>query len=233
MITPTVAFDHIEQAAAELQGGEQALQARLVSPEPPESLAMIGDDRYLSVMSRRIFRAGLTHRQVDARWPAFEAAFRQFALNEVAGMTDSDIAGLMQDTALIRHRGKLMAVRDNAIAMQALVQAHGSFGLWLAQWPEDGIVDLWHALRTQFRQLGGRSAPAFLRMVGKDTFMLTDWVVAALTRWTEWQGKTTTRTAHRTIQVLFNEWQTQSERPLCQVSQILAFSIRNKSPTDD
>lgn len=220
-------FKAIADAAAALVGGGDALQARLVRPEAPGSLAMVGDDRYLSVMSRRIFRAGLTHSQVDARWPAFEAAFNQFDLELVSSLDDPDIARLARDTTLIRHRGKLTAVRDNAIAMQGLVHEHGSFGSWLAQWPEEAIVDLWWALRSRFSQLGGHSAPSFLRMAGKDTFLLTDWVAAALAHWGAFEGKVASRGSHRAIQAVFNTWQTQSGLPLCQISQILALSLRS------
>ena len=218
-------FDSILQAAIELKGGEDVVQSRLSTPEPPESLAMVGDDRYLSVMSRRIFRAGLTHRQVDARWPAFEVAFDDFNLETVTQLDDDDIRKLAQDDSLIRHRGKLAAVRDNAIAMQAIVDEQGRFGAWLAAWPTAEIVDLWHELRTRFRQLGGRSAPSFLRMAGKDTFVITNWVVAALTQWAGWQGRTTSRAAHHEIQTLFNHWHDQSGYPLCQISQVLAMSV--------
>ncbi len=219
-------FDAVEQAAVALVGSHEALQARLTSPEPPESLAMVGDDRYLSVMSRRIFRAGLTHRQVDARWPAFEIAFDDFDLPAVAELDDGDIARLARDDRLIRHRGKLTAVRDNALAMQAVVAEHGSFGLWFAEWPEDEIVELWWTLRSRFSQLGGQSAPAFLRMVGKDTFLLTNWVAAALAHWGAFEGKTTSQRSHRAIQAVFNSWQAQSGYALCQISQILALSVR-------
>lgn len=222
---PRTDFETILQAAVELKGGEDIVQARLTNPEPPESLAMVGDDRYLSVMSRRIFRAGLTHRQVDARWPVFEVAFADFEPDAVAQLDDDDIRKLTHNEALIRHRGKLTAVRDNAIAMQTIAAEHGRFGTWLALWPEDEIVDLWHELRTRFRQLGGRSAPSFLRMAGKDTFIITDWVVAALVHWAGWQGRTTSRAAHHQIQTLFNQWQDESGYPLCQISQVLAMSV--------
>src|SRR5699024_3749209 len=159
---PITEFGIIEQAAIERVGDLQTLQARLVVPEPPESLAMVGDDRYLSVMSRRIFRAGLTHRQVDARWPAFELAFNDFELSFVTALNDQDISALAKNDALIRHRGKLAAVRDNALAMQNIAQQYGSFGVWLAGWMEDETVALWQALRQHFRQLGGLSAPSFL-----------------------------------------------------------------------
>ncbi|WP_353112121.1 DNA-3-methyladenine glycosylase I [Salinisphaera dokdonensis] len=218
-------FSVIEKRARELVGGKEALQSQLISPEPPESLAMIGDDRYLSVMNRRVFRAGLTHRLVDQRWPAFEVAFADFDLDTVAAFDDTDLQRLARDESLIRHRKKIFAVRDNAIAMQKIVEEFGSFGFWLAEWPEDEIVDLWQELRRRFTQLGGNSAPAFLRMCGKDTFLLTDWVVRALAHWGVYEGRTTSKAALAEIQTAFNDWEEATERPFCQLSQILAFSI--------
>ncbi|GAB3686387.1 DNA-3-methyladenine glycosylase I [Salinisphaera aquimarina] len=220
-----VEFKIVEQAAIQRLGDASILEGRLIAPEPPESLAMIGDDRYLSVMCRRIFRAGLTHRLVDQRWPAFEIAFDDFSLERVAALEDTDLQRLSRDESLIRHRKKIFAVRDNAIAMQAIVDEFGSFGVWLAGWPEDEIVDLWLALRVRFTQLGGNSAPAFLRMCGKDTFLLTNWVVRALEKWGAYAGKTSSKGALQAVQDVFNRWESQSERDYCQISQILAFSI--------
>lgn len=218
-------FDEIESAAAKRLGGPAELEGALTRPEPPESLAMIGDDRYLSVMCRRIFRAGLTHRLVDARWPAFEAAFDDFDLAAVADLDDDELKRLAADERLIRHRRKIFAVRDNARAMQTIVDEYGSFGFWLAEWPEEEIVDLWAELRKRFTQLGGNSGPAFLRMAGKDTFLLTDWVIRALGEWGVYSGKPNTRRGHIDIQALFNAWHGESARSYCQISQILAFSI--------
>ncbi len=89
----------------------------------------------------------------------------------------------MGDARLIRHWGKLKAVRDNAAAMLDVAAEHKSFGAWLAGWPGEDIVGLWEALAKEFRQMGGNSGPSFLRMVGKDTFVLTHSVIAALKRW--------------------------------------------------
>lgn len=218
-------FDEIEEAAIERLGDRATLESRLVRPEPPESLAMIGDDRYLSVMCRRIFRAGLTHRLVDARWPAFEIAFDDFDLAQVAALSDDDLKRLAQDESLIRHRRKIAAVRDNAIAMQAIVDEFGSMGFWLAEWPEEEIVDLWAELRKRFTQLGGNSGPRFLRMAGKDTWLATDWVIKALAYWGLYEGKATSQRDRQTIQTVFNRYADQTDRPLCQISQILSFSI--------
>lgn len=210
-------------------GGDQALLARLPKAEPPEGLAMVADDRYLSVMSRRIFRAGLQHKMVDARWPAFEIAFAEFDLASVAALEDNDISRLARDESLIRHTRKMAAVRDNAIAMRQISKEYGSFGAWLAAWPEEEIVDLWFELRTRFVQLGGNSAPAFLRMAGKDTFLVTPWVAAALRQWDIYPDVGTGKRALRGIQTVFNDWAAASSWSLCAISQTLALSIDNRA----
>ena len=53
-------------------------------------------------------------------------------------------------------------------------------GRYLADWPEAEITRLWEDLAKRFAQMGGNSAPRFLRMVGKDTFVLTPSVVSGL-----------------------------------------------------
>ncbi len=53
-------------------GSRAALEARLPQPVDAAALKAVGDDRYLSLLTRRIFRAGLKHSLVDAKWPAFE-----------------------------------------------------------------------------------------------------------------------------------------------------------------
>lgn len=220
------AFSRIRAAAADRVGGDEALLARLAKPEPPESLAMVGDDRYLSVMSRRIFRAGLQHRMVDARWPDFEAAFADFDPETVAAMDDDrDLRQLLKNEKLIRHPGKLRAVLKNARAMRELATEQGGFGVWIAGWPADEIVELWFELASRFTQLGGNSAPAFLRMTGKDTFLPTNWVIKALNHWGVYDGSPKGKKALREVQTAFNRWMDESDWPLCRISQTLALSV--------
>src|SRR5689334_7759183 len=79
--------------------------------------------------------------------------------------------------------GKIRAVRDNAAAILDIAASHGGFGAFLADWPGADIVGLWDTLAKRFSQMGGNSGPSFLRMVGKDTFILSPSVVAALKHW--------------------------------------------------
>lgn len=207
------------------RSGAAALEARLPVVRPAAELRLVPDDRYLSLMSRRIFRAGLKHSLVDAKWPAFEDAFRGFELAAVCALTDEDIDALMRDARLIRHFGKLRSVRDNAAAMMALGRAQGGFGVWLADWPEGAVVGLWAELGRRFSQMGGNSAPAFLRMAGKDTFLLTDFVVRALNHWGAFDGTPKTRKDRDAIQARFNDWAIETGRPRAHLSMILAASV--------
>ena len=223
---PAPAFSPILEAA-QARHGAAALEARLLQPRSPAEIEATGDDRYLSQMSLRIFRAGLKHSIVDAKWPAFEEVFESFAPRRVRAMSDEALEGLLADRRLIRHWGKLKAVRDNAAAMIAIADEHGGFGIWLARWPGSDIVGLWEALAKGFSQMGGNSGPSFLRMVGKDTFVLTHSVGAALQRWGAIEAPPKNRKDRAAVQSCFNAWAAETGRPLCQLSQILAASIED------
>jgi len=211
--------------AARTRLGATALEARLTQPRSAAELKAAPDDRYLSQMELRIFRAGLKHSLVDAKWPAFEEVFGGFEPRWVRAMSDEALEALLGDRRLIRHWGKLKSVRDNAAAMINVAEEHGSFGGWLADWPGTNIVELWETLAKRFSQMGGNSGPTFLRMVGKDTFILTHSVTAALQRWGAAEAPPKNRKDRAQVQSCFNAWAAESGRPLCQLSLILAASI--------
>jgi 3-methyladenine DNA glycosylase Tag len=213
--------------AARARHGATALEARLPAPKSGDELRATPDDRYLSDMERRIFRAGLKHSLVDAKWPAFEEVFQGFEPRRVRAMPDEALEKLLADARLIRHWGKLKSVRDNAAALLDVASEHGGFGAWLAGWPGDDIVGLWDALAKRFSQMGGNSGPSFLRMVGKDTFVLTHSVAAALKRWGAVAAPPKSRKDRAQAQQAFNAWAGESGRPLCQMSLILAASVED------
>ncbi|MGA4815830.1 DNA-3-methyladenine glycosylase I [Pseudomonas aeruginosa] len=115
----------------------------------------------LSLISLRIFRAGLKHSLVDAKWPAFEEVFFGFDPQKVVLMSAEHLERLMQDARLIRHLGKLRACRAMRRWCSTWPARHGSFGNFLADWPETDIVGLWKLLSKRGNQLGGLSAPRF------------------------------------------------------------------------
>lgn len=220
MIIP---FEAIEERARERVGGAQPLAVRLPVPKRAEELRAVPDDRYLSLMSQRVFRAGLKHSLVDAKWPAFEEVFSGFDPARVRAMPDEELEALLGDPRLIRHWGKIKAVRANAAAVAGL--GAGGMGGYLADWPRDDVVGLWADLAKRFSQLGGNSGAQFLRMAGKDTFILTGAVVSALNHWDAFDGTPKSRADRVKVQAAFNEWHRQSSRPYCQISMILAQSV--------
>jgi 3-methyladenine DNA glycosylase Tag len=219
---PAASFAQILDAARARHGAE-AVEARLPQPKKASELAAVPDDRYLSQMSLRVFRAGLKHSLVDAKWPAFEEVFEGFEPRRVRAMSDESLEQLLGDARLIRHWGKLRAVRDNAAAVLAIGEEFGNFGGWLGTWPVGNIVGLWETLADRFSQMGGVSGPMFLRMVGKDTFVLSKSVVAGLKHWAA-LPPSKNRRDHAAAQACFNAWAEETGRPLSQLSLILAMS---------
>lgn len=208
-------------------GSVEALEARMPQPKTPAELATVSDDRYLSLISLRIFRAGLKHSLVDAKWPAFEEVFFGFDPEKVVLMGGERLENLMQDTRLIRHLGKLKSVPRNAQFVLDVAREYGSFGKLLAGWPSSDIVGLWKLLAKRGNQLGGMSAPRFLRMAGKDTFVLSDDVVAALKAQEIVDKVPTSQKDLALVQAAFNQWQEQSGRPLCHISMMLSYTVNH------
>ena len=211
-------------AAAEARHGAEGVAARLSLPRSEAQLRAMPDDRYLSQMSLRVFRAGLKHELVDRKWPAFEEVWHGFDPAHCAAIYDEELEAILEDRRLIRHLGKLRAIRANATAMLAVAAEHGSFGAWLAAWPASEIIGLWEQLAKRFSQLGGNSAPMFLRMVGKDTFVPTDSVIRALAHWRAVDSALSGKAERVAAQAAFNSWAIETGRPLCQLSQVLALS---------
>ena len=218
------AFAKIRKAAEKRLGAE-ALAARLPEVKSPAALKKLADDRYLSLMSLRVFRAGLKHEMVDAKWPDFERAFHGFEPRRVRAMSDEAVEKLMDDKRVIRHLGKLKSVQANAAAMCDIAAEHGSFGAWLAGWPGSDIVGLWDALGKRFTQLGGNSGPYFLRMAGKDTFVPTPFVVKALNHWGAIEGEPKGKAGRAQLQAIFNAWAEETGMPLAHLSVTLAASV--------
>ena len=216
--------------AAQTRHGAAALIARLAAAAQrrPSSRRQA-----TIVICRRcrcaIFRAGLKHSLVDAKWPAFEEVFDGLRRRAGCGRCRTRRSkGCSADARLIRHWGKLKAVRDNAAAMIAVAdRARQLRHLARRAGRASDIVGLWEALAKGFSQMGGNSGPSFLRMVGKDTFVLTHSVVAALKHWGAIDAPPKNRKDRAAVQSCFNAWAAETGRPLCQLSLILAASIED------
>lgn len=219
-------YKNIYKLAAKNRGGVEQLEASLPRPRSSEQLAAQGDDRYLSMMTRCVFRAGFVWRVIDNKWPGFEEAFSKFNPLAIAHFSDEKLEELGKDRRIVRNFTKIVSVRHNAMYVLDKQHSHGSFGKFIADWPENDIVGLWLELKKNGSRLGGNSGPGMLRSMGKDTFLLTQDVSDALVN----QGlmKKFSPTAQRDLRLVeqvFADLREQSGRSLCELSRILAFTV--------
>src|SRR5262245_27523842 len=87
----------------------------------------VSDDRELfEKLSLEGFQSGLSWRTILAKRENFRAAFRNFDFDKVARFTARDVTRLLEDTGIVRHRGKIEAVINNAARARELVKSEGS-----------------------------------------------------------------------------------------------------------
>ncbi|MBN8903164.1 MAG: DNA-3-methyladenine glycosylase I, partial [Rhodospirillales bacterium] len=86
------------------------------------------------------FQSGLSWRTILAKRENFRAAFHGFDADRIAAFDEADVARLLQDAGIIRHRGKIEAVVNNARRVRELVEREGSLAGWVWRFeprPED------------------------------------------------------------------------------------------------
>ena len=222
----TIDYRWLYDTVRERFESDEAMEAFLPRALASEELKQKGDDRYLSAMSQRVFQAGMQHSVVDAKWPAFEEAFRGFVPEEMVLIGPEQIEGHMKNDRIIRDRAKLQAIPKNARFILDIRREQGiSFGEFIADWPGADIIGLWRLLAKRGARLGGRSAAGFLRLAGKDTFLLTSDVVARLMAAGVIDHEPTSQRDMQIVQDAFNALQQDSGRPLCQLSAMLSLRI--------
>lgn len=76
-------------------------------------------------LSLEAFQSGLSWATILRRREGFRRAFARFEPDAVAAFDETDVERLLQDTGIIRHRGKIEATIANARAAVALRDAEG------------------------------------------------------------------------------------------------------------
>jgi DNA-3-methyladenine glycosylase I len=92
----------------------------------------VADDRRLfEKLSLEGFQSGLSWRTILAKRDNFRAAFEDFDVDRVARFTARDVARLLKDEGIVRHRGKIEAVINNARRARELVAREGSLAAFI------------------------------------------------------------------------------------------------------
>lgn len=95
------------------------------------------DHRLFEKLSLEGFQSGLSWRTILAKRENFRAAFHDFDIDRIARFTRHDINRLLKDEGIVRHRGKIEAVINNARRAQELVKQEGSLAAFLWRYEPD------------------------------------------------------------------------------------------------
>lgn len=223
-------FDRIEALAGQHHGGAKGIKAALRQWTVDTHLTQKKDSVFLSGMAKAVFSSGFSWQVIQKKWPGFEEAFDGFDPKRVAAYADEKIDALLKDTRIVRNGAKIMATIENARFVVATAKAHGSFGRFLAGWPETDQVGLMDYLKTHASRMGGATGQYFLRFEGWDAFILSGDVVKALIREGVVTKAPTSKKEMAAVQAAFNTWREQSGRPVREISRILALSVGPSGP---
>lgn len=139
------------------------------------------DIRLFEKLCLECFQSGLSWRTILAKRENFRAAFSNFDFNQVAIYDQDDIKRLLQDEGIVRHRGKIEAVINNAKCAIELVKEEGSLAAYFWSFePENGSkvepqsaststesVALAKALKKKgWKFVGAKTVYAFLQAMG-------------------------------------------------------------------
>jgi len=98
----------------------------------------VGDDyRLFEKMSLEGFQSGLSWRTILTKRENFRAAFHDFDFDRIARYTPRDLARLLKDEGIVRHRGKIEAVVNNAQRARELIKQEGSLAAFIWRYEPD------------------------------------------------------------------------------------------------
>jgi DNA-3-methyladenine glycosylase I len=98
----------------------------------------VDDDRRLfEKLSLEGFQSGLSWRTILAKRENFRSAFHHFDFDKIARFNQRDIDRLLKDEGIVRHRGKIEAVINNACRARELVKREGSLAAFIWRYESD------------------------------------------------------------------------------------------------
>jgi DNA-3-methyladenine glycosylase I len=89
------------------------------------------DVRLFEKLSLEGFQAGLSWLTILRKREAFRAAFAGFDFERIAQFDEREVARLLADAGIVRHRGKIEAVINNAKRATELVRSEGSIASYV------------------------------------------------------------------------------------------------------
>jgi DNA-3-methyladenine glycosylase I len=92
---------------------------------------VVDDNRLFEKICLEGFQSGLSWLTVLRKRPAFRRHFKDFDIRRVARLGEADIERMLQDAAIIRHRGKIVSTINNAARALEVQREFGSLAAYI------------------------------------------------------------------------------------------------------
>ena len=127
------------------------------------------DEQLFEKLSLEGFQSGLSWRTILMKRDNFRAAFKEFDLDKVSRFAARDVKRLLGDAGIVRHRGKIEAVINNAKRARELIATEGSLAayVWKFAPSKEGSVVLSRDLKKRgWKFVGPTTVYAFMQAMG-------------------------------------------------------------------
>lgn len=153
----------------------------------------VDDQRLFEKICLEGFQSGLSWRTILVKRENFRKVFNDFDFNKVALFTQRDVTRLLKDAGIVRHRGKIEAVINNAKRAKEMVKEEGSLAAYFWRYEPNAkqlakpqtistsaeSISLAKDLKKLgWKFVGPTTAYAFMQAMG----MINDHVVKCVTR---------------------------------------------------
>ena len=128
---------------------------------------------YFAVITRAVFQAGVSWKQIAAHWDAYRAAFAEFDPAAVAAYDDVDIERVLTTPGILRMPRKVRATIANAKALCELQREFGGIGKYLRSF--DSYAALAEDLKARFMLMGDMNVWYFLFRTGEPVPRFETW----------------------------------------------------------
>ena len=129
---------------------------------------------YLEVMTRAVFQAGVSWKQIADQWDAYRSAFALFDPMQVAAFDDLDVERILATAGVMRTPRKVRATIANARSLVQTEREFGSIQAYVASF--SSYAELAKDFKRRFSFLGDMSVWYVLFRTGNPVPRFETWI---------------------------------------------------------
>ncbi len=103
-------------------------------------IAVHDDTKHFEMLTLEGAQAGLSWETILKRREGYKKSFKNFVVEQVANMSDSELEELMKNPQIIRNRLKIFSVRKNAIIFRQIQKEFTSFDKYIWQFVDGKTI---------------------------------------------------------------------------------------------